>query len=195
MFDLLMNLQITDVIAGVLILVSLWIIKIIIRKEKEHIIRGLSLFLIFTFGLIYLSQSPYRNITVGQIMEPLFPQKVLSYQYHIEKGSSSQGRYIRYVFDPPQPRLKLEMAENGKHLHISNPRSLNRVLKYLELPPVRSGAPELASLTGSAFDANLYQWPDYPRGRLTATRGLCQIQGALETYHCLIQITIITHPY
>jgi len=168
---------------------------VIIRKEKESIIRGLSIFLILMFGLIYLNQSPYRNTTVGWIADQLFPQRALNYEYYVERGSNSKGRYVRYVFVPPRPKLRLEMSGQAKYLHLNNPRSLNKVLRYIDLPPVDSGAPELSSLTGSSTDANDYRWPGYSIGPLTVTRGLCRNTDAPDAYHCLIRITIITQPY
>jgi hypothetical protein len=193
--DFIMNLKVTTLLGGILFLISLWVLRVIIQKEKENIIRGLSIFLVFLFGMIFLNQSGYRDITIGQIAERLFPQKYHVYEYYVEQGSSAQGRYVRYVFEPPRPRLKLVMAENGTYLHFSNPVSLNRVLRFLDLPPVQSGVPELSSLTHSRLDANLYQWPDYTMGKLTAVRGLCRNTEAADAFTCLLQITIITHPY
>ncbi len=193
--DFIMDLKITSLLGGVLILVSLWALKVIIRKEKESIIRGLSIFIILLFGLVFLNQSEYRNITIGLIGERLFPQKIFTCNYYVEHGSTTKGRYIRYVFEPPRPRLKLELVDNGKYLNFSNPVSLNRVLRFLDLPQVQSGTPELASLTGTALDANLYEWPNYSMGKLIAARGLCRNEDTAQTFHCLLQITIITQPY
>lgn len=193
--DFISNLTITDLLGGVLFLISLWVLKVIIRKEKEFIIRGLTIFLVLLFGLIYLNQSDHRDLTIGELAGNLFPQRVYTYDYYVDEGTNTQGRYVRYVFEPPRPRIKLKMAEKGKYLNFSDPDSLNRVLKFLELPLVQSGTPELASLTGTALDANLYEWPNYSMGKLIAARGLCRDEDTAQTFHCLLQITIITQPY
>jgi hypothetical protein len=195
MADFLLGLKLTSLLGGVLFIISFWVLKVIVRKEKEFIIRGLSIFLILLFGLIYLNQSDYRDITVGQITADLFPERAYHFEYYIDRGTKPEGRYVRYVFEPPRPRLKLKLVQNGKHLNLSDPSSLNRVLRFLDLPALDSGAPELASLTGSTLDANLYQWPDYSMGKLIAARGLCRNEDTVETYHCLLQLTIITHLY
>ncbi|MFQ5721627.1 MAG: hypothetical protein ACE5GI_03975 [Candidatus Aminicenantales bacterium] len=98
--------------------------------------------------------------------------------------------YIRYVFQEPRPKLILSLDEKGKYLNLKDISPLNKVLKQLGLPPVNSGAPELASITGSRFDINHCRWDNYPKGILIIERTQCKNKKTYQTYHCLATLTI-----
>jgi hypothetical protein len=82
------------------------------------------------------------------------------------------------------------MDPKQNYFHIKNVDSVNRVLEYLGLPKVKKAVPELASITGSRNDLYLYRWEDYPLGILTITRDICQDRDRLESYQCIVAVTI-----
>jgi hypothetical protein len=73
---------------------------------------------------------------------------------------------------------------------VTNIAPLNRVLKYIGLPPVKHGIRELASITGSTLDANLYRWDNYELGVLTVERGICRNVTTAESFPCIESITV-----
>ena len=82
------------------------------------------------------------------------------------------------------------MMDGGKYMAIKDVRLLNAVLKYIGLPPVAEGVPELASLTGRTFDADKYRWDDYERGVLLIERGICRDMTTTATFTCIVRITV-----
>jgi hypothetical protein len=82
------------------------------------------------------------------------------------------------------------MDKTGKYFHIKNPASINRILRFLNLPEVEEGIPELGSITKSRFDLSQYRWDNYPPGILTIEKVLCPDTDSLVTFHCIITLTI-----
>jgi hypothetical protein len=73
---------------------------------------------------------------------------------------------------------------------MSNPDELNKVLKFLNIPQVDKGVPELASITGSQDDVAHFRWDNYPLGVMVIEKTLCQNTSSLETYQAILRITI-----
>ena len=65
------------------------------------------------------------------------------------------------------------------------------MLRHLNLPEVKEKVPELASVTRSKRDANLYKWEDYLEGILILERTLCQDPESLEVYQGVANIRLI----
>ena len=114
-----------------------------------------------------------------------------NYVYHKEEGVARQRRYTRYYFEVPGPSLSLKLDPKTQYFHIKNVYSVNRILEYIGLPKVKTAVQELASLTGSRNDINLYRWDDYPLGILTIERGICQDRDRLDSYPCIVTIMLL----
>jgi hypothetical protein len=186
------SITLPEAIAFLLFLSSFWLLKILIKGEKENFIRGVILFLFLLLGLLYLNQSEAKKITLSDVTSHFFPKKEAEYNYTIEKGRiKSMGEYTKYVFKDPKPKLNFRMDDSHRYFHMVNPSSLNKVLKELGLPELNSGAKELASLTGSRNDLFIYRWDDYPPGILILERGTCIDKSSLNRYHCLSVLTLI----
>lgn len=183
-------ITLTTAASLILILSAFWMFKLIVRKEKEHYFRGFLIFVLALTALLYIQREETKKLSLLDVKETLFPQKIPQVIYRVESGKEGDIRYTRYFFDDPKPRLSLTMDKKGRYFHITNVSQVNRILKELDLPEVEEGAPELASLTGSKFDINQYVWKDYPPGILTLERTLCRNQDTVETFHCLELITI-----
>ena len=82
------------------------------------------------------------------------------------------------------------MANGGKYMVIKDIRHVNVVLKYIGLPPVSEGVPELASITGQRLDTDKYRWDDYERGVLLIERGICRDMVSAQTFACIARITV-----
>jgi len=192
MGKLIASITLPDAIAFLLFLSTFWLLKILIKGEKENFIRGAILFLFFLLGLLYLNQSEAKKITLADVKSYIFPEKNPEYHYTIEKGQfENLGDYTKYIFRDPKPKLNLKMDNSHQYFHIENPSSLNKVLIKLGLPELNSGAKELASITGSQNDIYLYRWDDYSPGILIIERTTCIDKSALTRYHCLSVITLI----
>jgi hypothetical protein len=192
MGKLIASITLPDAIAFLLFLSTFWLLKILIKGEKENFVRGAILFLFFLLGLLYLNQSEAKKITLADVKSYIFPEKDLEYHYTTEKGRfENLGDYTKYIFSDPKPKLNLKMDNSHQYFHIENPSSLNKVLIELGLPELKSGAKELASITGSQNDIHLYRWDDYSPGILIVERTTCIDKSALNRYHCLSVITLI----
>lgn len=189
MQNLIGQITLVNILSVLLLLASIWLLVIIIQKKTGYIFRGMVFFLFVLMALIYFQQSDAKKYTLSDIRYALFPIKNLTLNYHTE-GDSAPGSIVRYVFDDPRPRIHLSMDKSGKYFHITNITVLNGILQKMGLPRVKSGAKELASITGSNSQLNLYRWEDYPRGILILERTMCKNRQTLESFNCLVSITI-----
>jgi len=186
------SITLPEAIAFLLFLSSFWLLKILIKGEKENFIRGAVLFLFLLLGLLYLNQSEAKKITISDVTSYFFPKKEQEYKYTIEKGKTrDRGEYTKYIFQDPKPKLDLKMGPSHRYFHMKDPSSLNKVLNELGLPEVESGAKELASITGSLQDIYLYRWEDYPPGILLMERTSCIDKSSMNRYDCLSVLTLI----
>ena len=190
MENILKTIPINWITAVLMILVSLWLIALIIRKERAFITRAVLLLLFFLSIHLYLNFSDPSTITIFDVKDALFPPKPLILDYQVSTRHTFEATFTRYVFKEPLPRLSLKMDESTKYFHIEDIRPINRILRQMGLPEVKQGAPELVSLTGQRFHISQYRWEKYPLGIMTMEKTLCQDTDALETYHCLISIRI-----
>ena len=187
--EFLGQITLVNILSVLLLIASIWLLIIIIKKKTGYMFRGMVFFLFVLLALLYFQQSEAKKFTLSDLRYALFPVKILTLNYHTEEDSQV-GTIVRYVFDDPKPRLPVSMDANGKYFHITNITVLNSILSQMRLPPVKKGVHELASITGSASHINLYRWEDYPRGILLLERTLCRNRETLETFNCLASITI-----
>lgn len=190
-----MDVALLNSIILTLIFISVvWTIRIIIKKEYEHLLRTGLIILLLGGAFFYLRTFESDTITLGDvrnhIRDTLFPARMPNYVYHKTEGGDRWHRYTRYYFESPGPPLSLRLDPKTQYFHIKDIYSVNRILEYLELPKVKTAVPELASLTDSRNDINLYRWEDYPLGILTIERGICQDRDRLDSYQCIVNITI-----
>lgn len=175
-----------------LVLAFLWLLKIMIKKQFEYLFRASLAFIFIFLIFIFLQRSEIGEWNVFDIKEKMFPEKIPSLNYRLDKGPLMGDTKMRYVFQEPKPKLSLTLDRKGSYLHLWNVKSLNAVLEGLGLPRVSSGVPELSSITGSRWDIRYYRWGDYPLGILIIERDLCQDRKRLTSYHCLSILTIKT---
>ena len=172
----------------------IWLIRILVKKEYENIVRTLLIGALLGGAYYYLENTKLEKVhpsdIKNQLRETFFPEKLPNYIYHKDEGNDANGSYLRFFFESPGPRLSLELDPSGKYFNIKDLYSINRILKYLGLPEVSRRVPELASVTGSANDINIYRWNDYERGILTVERAICQDRDMLESYQCISNIMI-----
>jgi len=173
-----------------LALCSLWLLKVIIKKQGEILFRASLFFIIVFLIFIFFQRSEIGGWTIPEIKQNIFPEKFPPLNYQIESGSAFGEFRKKYIFNDPRPKLVLSLDSKGDFLHLKRISSLNAVLKGLDLPPVKHGADELASITGLRNDIRHYRWDDYPLGVLIVERDLCQYRKSLESYHCLVSLTI-----
>jgi hypothetical protein len=177
-----------------LLLCVIWLIKIIAKKEMENLIRAILLAILFLAAFLYLQQQKIERITYdyvkAQVKRTFFPEKPLHFVYYKEEGRAGTKTYVRYTFESPGPKLYVTMDADQKYFHFHDVYELNRVLEYIGLPKVQMPVPELASITGSRNDINLYRWANYPLGTLTIERQICQNRNTLESYQCIQSIMI-----
>ena len=183
-------LTLTKIIGVLLFLASFWLLRIILRNDRRNLFRGVILFLFFLTVLLYINQSDKHKISLADVRDMAFPEQPLELDYYVIQGKGNASGITTYYFRNPQPRLKVKVDDNGKHLHITNPDSLNRVLSALKLPEVKTGARELASITGSQLHASLYRWEDYPLGILIVEKTIYQNRETLESFPCISNIQI-----
>jgi hypothetical protein len=172
----------------------IWLIRILVKKETENIARTLLVGALLGGAYFYLQNTKLETLHFSdiknQIKDTFFPEKPANYIFHREERNDASGNYIRYFFESPGPRLSLELDPSGKYFNIKDLYSINRILKYLGLPEVDRRVPELASITGSANDINMYRWDNYEMGILTVERAICQDRDMLESYQCIANVLI-----
>lgn len=184
------SITLTEVIGLGMILAAIWLIKVMAKKEKENYFRGVALFVFFLAAFVYVNQSDTSKWTLTDIKNRFFPSKITDLKYRVTEGMKGNQEYTRYVFLEPLPRLDVSMNKTGVYFHITNPASVNRVLKTLNLPLVNEGTKELSSITGSQYDTSLYRWEDYGLGILELEKTLGRNRDSLTTYHTIVHITI-----
>lgn len=168
----------------------LWIIYLIIKNDPASLVRAIIIALILGLSFYYLNQTKLEKISFSAVKEDLFPPKIMAYAYEKREFTAGGVKQIIYVFPEPGPKLYLEFDKGGKSMVINNTRQLNRVLDWLGLPPVSTGARELATITGKITDANFFRWDDYELGTMVIERGLCRNINTTESYPCISSITI-----
>jgi len=183
-----------NIVLVLLCLCLIAIIRVVVKREFENLIRTALIFLLLGGVFYYLQKTETETLTLAdisaQIKGKFFPEKAPDYVYHKEEGVSGRGNYVRYYFESPGPKLSLDYDNKTQYFHIKDIHSVNRILEYLGLPKIKTAVQELASLTGSRNDLTLYRWEDYPLGRLTIERGICQDRDRLESYQCIVSIII-----
>lgn len=190
MESILQKATLSDVATLLLVLTSLWVLKIILQRRREYLVRAFLLFFLFLVGVIYVQQSEKGKLTLIGIYHKIVPPQTPEYNYRLEEGSLDFRTYQRYIFYDPKPKLSLTLSERGDYFYISNLSPLNSLLEYLGLPPVSEGVPELSSLTHSRGDVNYFRWEDYPLGVLLVEKSLCRNEKTLQTFHCVSSLTI-----
>lgn len=178
------------IVSALFILSLLWLIRVIVRREFDSLFRAILILAVFGACFVLLEQTKLETISFQDIKNRIFPEKTVSYTYRVNERSIDGMQFTRYLFDDPGPRLNLTLDKEGQYYHITDPSSVNRVLKFLNLPEVDSGVNELASITGKANDVSQYVWNDYPLGVLRLERGLSHGRDSIETYICISSISI-----
>lgn len=182
-------------IALVLIGLSvIWFIRVVVKKETENLLRSALLLILLLAVFVYLQGTKAEKITWAgfkqEVKGAFFPEKPPQYVYYKDEGIAGNRRFIYFSFESPGPKLSLVLDSNQKYFHIKDIHSVNRILEYLGLEKVKAPVPELASVTGSRNDLNIYRWDDYPGGTLQIERGICQDRDRLESYQCIVSVTI-----
>jgi hypothetical protein len=190
MENILQSITLNMIVSTLLVLVSVWLVLLVIRKEKAFINRAVILLLLLLSINLYLNFSSPSTITIADVRNSLFPTKPLLLDYRTETRHTPEATYTRYVFRVPYPRISISMDVNAKYFNIEDIRPINRILRQMNLPEVTQGTPELVSVTGNRIHQSHYRWEKYPLGILTMQKILCQDKNSLETYHCLITIEI-----
>ena len=184
-----------NIILVLLFLCVIWIIRIVVKREFENLLRTGLILLVLGAVFYYLQTVESETLTFAdiqtQIKETFFPEKPPNYIYEKEEGVAGRNTYVRYYFESPGPKLSVEYDTKTQYFHIKDVYSVNRILVYLGLPKVKNAVRELASLSGSRNDLTLYRWEDYPLGQLTVERGICQDRDRFNSYQCIVSIMIV----
>ncbi|MGQ9671608.1 MAG: hypothetical protein ACUVV5_00570 [Candidatus Aminicenantales bacterium] len=179
-----------------IVLAAIWIVRVVAKREWENVLRTALFLILVLAGFYYVAQSKEEKITWSVLKEDFkrtfFPEKPLNYPYTKQEGIQGSQRYVRYYFGEIGPKISLTLDPTHQYFHIKDIHSVNRVLEYLGLEKVKTPVPELASLTGSRNDLNYYRWDDYPRGILIIERGICQDRDRLESFQCIVSVTVLT---
>jgi len=191
MKDILGMISLTTAASVLLILAAIWLVILIIKRQHEYIFRAMLIMLILLLGLIFLRQHEAGKLTWPEIKLNIFPIKPVVYNYSESKTFTRGKQETRYVFGKPQPKLSLRLDTSGTYFHIKDLKSINNMLKHLNLPEVEEIAPELTSITHLKRDAKLYKWENYAGGTLILERMLCQDTETLEIYQGVSNIRIL----
>ncbi|MDW7761864.1 MAG: hypothetical protein SCM96_14655 [Acidobacteriota bacterium] len=178
------------ILAVLFVIVLLWIFQLLFTRRIEHIGRPLIIAVVLGIAFFFVQTIPDDTIVFEDIKESLFPPKAPDYPFTVSKGTSGRVPVTKYSFPEPGPRLKIRIDDTRKFFHIHDVRPLNRILAYLDLPPVSAGIEELSSLTGRNTDNGIYRWDDYALGVLIVERGLCRNRDSADTFHCIQAITV-----
>lgn len=182
------QITLVNILSVLLLIASIWLLVIIIQKRTGYMFRGMMFFLFVLLALIYFQQSETKRYTLNDLRYALFPKKYLTLNYRMDEDT--QGAIARYIFEDPKPRIPVSMDSDGRYFHITNITVINEILGRLRLPPIKKGAPDLSSITGSNAHINLYRWDDYALGVLIIERALCRNKETLDTFNCLSSITV-----
>jgi hypothetical protein len=181
------------VILVLLGLAVLWVIACVVRNDMATIVRALIVMILLGITFYYLNQTKLQTLTYKAVKNDLFPPKPLHASFEKRESYVAGELQTVYTFAEPGPELVLSMDEGGRSLNISDVDPLNRVLAYVGLPPVKRGARELASITGSNLDTDKYRWDNYELGVLIIERGICRNVATTATYPCIQAITVVRH--
>jgi hypothetical protein len=184
-----------NIILALILLCAIWLFRIVVKREFENLVRAGLIIVLLGVVFFFLQKTESETLTWGdiraQIKDTFFPEKMPNYIYHKDEGVAGRRRYTRYYFETPGPALSLTLDPASQYFHIKDVYSVNRILEYLGLPKVKEAVPELASVTGSRNDLTLYRWEDYPLGILTIERGICQDRDRLDSYQCIVSVSIL----
>lgn len=190
METVLRGITLFAVLCTLLVLAGVWLVAVLVKRKKAFLGRAIIVFILLLGAVIYLQPKAERKMNLVDLKAWIFPEEIPQYNYHVEQRGQGPQKIIEYIFSAPYPSLTLSMEKDGKYFHIRDVMPVNRVLKQLDLPTVKEGVPELASITGSQLDVNQYLWEDYPGGALLLERSMCQQGESLVRYHCIIYIQI-----
>ena len=168
----------------------LWVVVIVVKNDMQTIVRALVVAAVLGLSLYYLGQTKLEQVSFRAVKEDLFPVRVRPFVFERREGHQAGSPVTMFVFEDPGPPLSLALQKGGKYQVIRDIRTVNRVLEYLNLPPVSEGVPELVSITGSNLDAGKYRWDDYPRGTLLVERGICHDMTTSDSFPCIMRITV-----
>jgi hypothetical protein len=169
----------------------LWIVVIVIKNDMQTLVRALIVTALLGLALYYLNQTKLEQLSFNAIKDDLFPIKARAYTVQQQEGFIAGSPSTTYTFEDPGPRLPLAMISGGKYMAIKDIRTVNSVLQYLGLPPVKQGVPEFAAITGLSIDADKFRWDDYDRGILIIERGLCRDMSSAESFTCIGRIIVM----
>ncbi|MGA2533335.1 MAG: hypothetical protein ABSG19_09895 [Candidatus Aminicenantales bacterium] len=169
----------------------LWVIVCVVRNDTATLVRALIVTVLFGVAFYYLNQTKLPTLTVRGIKEDLFPPKPIHASFEKRTAYINGVERTIYSFAEPGPELTLSMEGGGSNLSITDIEPLNRLLRYVGLPPVKRGARELSAITGVSLDTDKYRWEDYALGILIIERGICRNVATTNTYPCVETITII----
>jgi len=164
---------------------GLWIIIIFFRREFHNLGRVVLVAVLLGGAFFFLQRTSLERITFDAVRRSLFPAKAQDWEYTVEESQWRGEPYTIYIFADLGPRLELKLSRDTKSLDIVSIEPVNVALRYLGLPPVKTGTRELSAITGNVADANSYRWDDYPYAPLIIERGTCHTKSEVETYHCI----------
>lgn len=176
---------------GLFFLAFLALIVSIFRREMDNVVRSLIFVLILGGLFLYFQQSKMERVTWSNLKKELGLAKPVYYNFVKEESKDIYRNTVRYYFPEPGPRLSLTVDASGRYLHLDDIEEVNRVLEYIGLKKVNHGVKELASITGSQLDVNLYRWDDYPDGILVIERAICRDKTTFNSYNCIQSISLI----
>jgi hypothetical protein len=171
-------------------LCALWIFYLIVRRDFDSIVRAIVVTLLVGGAFFYLHQTKLEKISFAGVRNEIFPGRKPTWVFRVKEEQWGGHPALTYLFQDPGPRLKLELDANKRNYHIVDIGPVNEALAYVGLPPVKTGARELAAITGSLIDVNTYRWEDYSLGPLVIERGLCRSKSEVEIFHCLVSIRV-----
>src|SRR4030042_1854978 len=142
-----------NIVLVLLVLCIIWIIRVVIKKENENLLRTGLILLLLGAVFYYLQTTKSETLTFSdiraQIKDTFFPEKAPNYIYNKEEGVSGRNNYVRYFFESPGPKLSMDYDPKTQYFHIKDVYSVNRILVYLGLPKVKAAVQELASRPGA----------------------------------------------
>jgi hypothetical protein len=168
----------------------LWAVSIIIRRDYDSLVRVIIVGAVVGVAFFYVNQTDLEKLSFGAIKEDLFPVRMEHYRFEKKEITNEGVTRTIYLFEEPGPKMNVAMEKGGKTMVIKNVDSLNRVLAYVGLPPVKHGVPELISITGRTVDANTYRWDDYDAGILTVDQGIFHDSSSMQAFPQIVAITV-----
>ena len=168
----------------------IWAAAIIIRKDYDSLVRVILVAVVIGVAFFYVNQTDLEKLSFRAVKEDIFPVRMEHYRFE-KKDTTTQGvtRTV-FLFEEPGPKMNVVMEKGGKTMVIRNVDSLNRVLAYIGLPPVKHGVSELISITGKPSDANAYRWDDYDQGVLIVDSEIFHDSSSMQSYPQIVSITV-----